>query len=417
MIAHCCNIAAAPPRVEQDQVSAMAFRGFVLPLILGDASPGGGNERAPLEGGLARSTQADTVSPLRDRTTINSGMMSCFADLGAATLMFCGRCRFRSSNHPPQFLRQPTARICSLLLQCCRVFRAACVIALLRRDLNVESEMKTPLDDRRAAIDVAFAARCDFAPDRMLDVVERVRAVIALDLLVVGAREDAGRLSRHDRRRPAGRPGLPLVQCPLRHRRHGGLRPRRELARRAKPRLGRMGGEGRRGQRDVPLRLPEQSGRAREDAARLARTARPLSLHRRLPRQDALSLARQRLRRGASLLLRPLPPGGEGGRPRPRCRRATVRRSRHRDRTPRPRGTATAAVGMARRRWPPPIRCSARFLRFRIDSITRLVAEAAARGRTASGARWRSTCFRRASRRWSARITARSRVIATGRSR
>ena len=62
------------------------------------------------------------------------------------------------------------------------------------------------------------------------------------------------------------------------------------------------------------------------------RAARPLSLHRRLPRQAALSLAGQRLRRGAQLLLRPLPPGGEGGRPRSRCRRATVRGSRHRHR-------------------------------------------------------------------------------------
>ena len=142
------------------------------------------------------------------------------------------------------------------------------------------------------------------------------------------ARGSGNLRGRHGLHQVCGQ-GFPLVQPPFRHRRHGRDGPRRRLARRTEPRLGRLGGKGRRGQRDVPFRLPEQSGGAREDARAPRRASRSLSLHGRLPRQAPLSFPGEWPRRVAELLLRSLPRRGEGDRPRSRCGRASLRRSCH----------------------------------------------------------------------------------------
>ena len=87
-----------------------------------------------------------------------------------------------------------------------------------------------------------------------------------------------------------------------------GVGPRRELARRTQPRLGRLGRKGARGGGDVPLRLPEQSGRAPEDDRG--------GLRELLARYDFAGVFLDKIRfpspangvgRNAVLLLRPLP--------------------------------------------------------------------------------------------------------------
>ena len=63
---------------------------------------------------------------------------------------------------------------------------------------------------------------------------------------------------------------------------------------------------------------------------RLSELMRPLRLHRRLPRQDPVSFASERDRRAVVLLLRPLPPQGQGRRSGPRRRRQDPGGSRDR---------------------------------------------------------------------------------------
>ena len=109
--------------------------------------------------------------------------------------------------------------------------------------------------------------------ERVMDAVERARSIIDLDILIVGAREDPEifRAMSNPGRRPA-KGGVPLVQCPFRHRRDAGFGPCREFARGQKPRMGWLGGERSGGQRDVPVHLPKQPrGRGRKRFAGFGR--------------------------------------------------------------------------------------------------------------------------------------------------
>ena len=135
--------------------------------------------------------------------------------------------------------------------------------------------------------------------DRVMEVVERARSIIDLDILIVGARENPAifRAMSNPGASP-GEGGVPLVQPPLRHRRDAGIRPCRELARGAKPWMGWLGGKRSGGPRDVPVRVPKQPRSEGKNAPPASRVARPVSLRRRFPRQDTLSVTGQRSERG-----------------------------------------------------------------------------------------------------------------------
>ena len=152
-----------------------------------------------------------------------------------------------------------------------------------------------------------------------------------------------------------------------------------ELEGGAQSRLGRLGRERSGGRGDLSLCLPEQSGGAPEGAPAPEGTHGPLRLHRRLPRQDPVSLASERDRRAVVLLLRPLPPQGQGRRSGPRRRRQD------------PGGSAIEAPsragegGAGTRSWLEAIASAnpllERFMKFRCDSVTGLVAELAGEAR------------------------------------
>ena len=91
-------------------------------------------------------------------------------------------------------------------------------------------------------------------PLGMLETVRRVQEAIDLDLLIVGFREAPDVFREFcGPGRPVER-HVPLVQRPVRHRRHGGFGPRRELEGRTQPRLGRLGRE-----REAKSRRPSAS--------------------------------------------------------------------------------------------------------------------------------------------------------------
>ena len=182
-----------------------------------------------------------------------------------------------------------------------------------------------------AQLSTSHSPREVISADRMLAVIDHVRAAIALDLLVVGAREAA------DVFRVMTGAGRPFDQVFLWYNLLSDIDGMEESDLVVSWRGERSRGWGGWAEKGAEVNetfrfVCPNNPAAREDAAAARRDARPISVHWRLPRQAALSLARQRLRRGGQLLLRRLPAGGASDRPRSRRRGAPVRRSRHRHR-------------------------------------------------------------------------------------
>ena len=167
-----------------------------------------------------------------------------------------------------------------------------------------------------AQLSTSHSPREVIRADRMLAVIDRVRAAIALDLLVVGAREEA------DVFRVMTGAGRPVDQVFLWYNLLSDIDGMEESDLVVNWRGERSRGWGGWAEKGAEVNetfrfvCPNNPVAREKTLRRLGELLGRYRVHRRLPRQAALSLAGQRLRRGAQLLLRPLPAGGAGDRPR-----------------------------------------------------------------------------------------------------